>query len=211
MFDRLLMSIRPPTAPFAMPMPNACWPRRGRAHEKWLGPSTSPADLMLRIMNAAMVDSYLELHQRADPATWTAGRKNCCDKARALPRLALDDGHPPVTAHAGRESAKTSAPPFRLDLEAVETWAPAETEPLRHERRAAAGTRQSRDVLEHIERVIHHVDRLERSAETAVQMHFSVQGGRTNDTMETLAALTAIFLPLDLIIGFFGMNSNFCH
>jgi Mg2+ and Co2+ transporter CorA len=37
-------------------------------------------------------------------------------------------------------------------------------------------------------------------------MHFSVQGSRTNDIMRTLTVLTAIFLPLNLITGFFGMN-----
>jgi Mg2+ and Co2+ transporter CorA len=65
---------------------------------------------------------------------------------------------------------------------------------------------RSRDVLEHIERVVHHVRRLEQSAETAVQMHFNAQSNRTNDIMRTLTVLTAIFLPLNLITGFFGMN-----
>ena len=32
------------------------------------------------------------------------------------------------------------------------------------------------------------------------------QGSRTNDIMRTLTVLTAIFLPLNLITGFFGMN-----
>ena len=68
-----------------------------------------------------------------------------------------------------------------------------------------AGLR-SRDVLEHIERVLTHVRRLEHSAEVAVQMHFSALGHRTNDIMRTLTVLTAIFLPLNLITGFFGMN-----
>jgi Mg2+ and Co2+ transporter CorA len=68
---------------------------------------------------------------------------------------------------------------------------------------------RSRDVLEHIERVVHHVRRLEQNAETAVQMHFSAQSNRTNDTMRTLTALTAIFLPLNLIAGIFGMNFEF--
>jgi len=61
-------------------------------------------------------------------------------------------------------------------------------------------------VLEHVERVLGHVRRLEQSAETAVQMHFSALGHRTNDIMRTLTVLTAIFLPLNLITGFFGMN-----
>eukprot|EP01036_Dinobryon_divergens_P045591 gene45591-60935_t len=54
---------------------------------------------------------------------------------------------------------------------------------------------RSRDVLEHIERVVHHVHRLEQNAETAVQMHFSVQGHRANDIMRVLTVLTAVFLP----------------
>jgi len=42
-----------------------------------------------------------------------------------------------------------------------------------------------------------------------VQMHFSVQSNRTNDIMRTLTALTAVFLPLNLIAGIFGMNFEF--
>jgi Mg2+ and Co2+ transporter CorA len=57
--------------------------------------------------------------------------------------------------------------------------------------------------------VVHHVQRLEHSIETAVQMHFSAQGNRTNDIMRTLTVLTAIFLPLNLIAGIFGMNFEF--
>ena len=65
---------------------------------------------------------------------------------------------------------------------------------------------RSRDVLEHVERVLAHVRRLGESAESSVQMHFSALGQRTNDIMRTLTVLTAIFLPLNLITGFFGMN-----
>jgi len=50
------------------------------------------------------------------------------------------------------------------------------------------------------------VRRLETSSESAVQMHFSLQGSRTNAIMRTLTVLTAIFLPLNLITGVFGMN-----
>jgi Mg2+ and Co2+ transporter CorA len=65
---------------------------------------------------------------------------------------------------------------------------------------------RARDVIEHIERVVHHVRRLEQSAESAIQIHFGAQSNRTNSIMRTLTALTAIFLPLNLITGFFGMN-----
>jgi Mg2+ and Co2+ transporter CorA len=65
---------------------------------------------------------------------------------------------------------------------------------------------RARDVMEHIERVMQHARRLEQSAETVVQIHFNAQSNRTNHVMRTLTAVTAIFLPLNLITGFFGMN-----
>ncbi len=37
-------------------------------------------------------------------------------------------------------------------------------------------------------------------------MHFSERHNRTNDIMRALTVLTAIFLPLNLVTGFFGMN-----
>ena len=37
-------------------------------------------------------------------------------------------------------------------------------------------------------------------------MHFAAQSNRTNAIMRTLTVLTAIFLPLNLVTGFFGMN-----
>lgn len=54
--------------------------------------------------------------------------------------------------------------------------------------------------------MLSHVRRLESSSESAVQMHFSLQGSRANEIMRTLTVLTAIFLPLNLITGIFGMN-----
>jgi magnesium transporter len=57
--------------------------------------------------------------------------------------------------------------------------------------------------------VVHHVRQLEQNAETAVQMHFLVQSDRANEIMRTLTVLTAIFLPLNLIAGIFGMNFDF--
>ena len=47
---------------------------------------------------------------------------------------------------------------------------------------------------------------MEQGAEAVVQIHFSAQSHRANDIMRTLTALTAIFLPLNLITGIFGMN-----
>ncbi len=89
-------------------------------------------------------------------------------------------------------------------IDALDEW-PGDADPQATRERELLRVR-SRDVLEHIERVLAHVRRLESSAEAAVQMHFSAQSNRTNDIMRTLTVLTAIFMPLNLITGFFGMN-----
>ena len=89
-------------------------------------------------------------------------------------------------------------------IDALEEWPDAAEAGARREREMLR--LRSRDVVEHIERVLTHVRRLESSAETAVQMHFSAQSHRTNSIMRTLTVLTAIFLPLNLVTGFFGMN-----
>ena len=161
----------------------------------------SPADLMLRIINQ-MVDGYLELR-------------------RELTRQ-LDHWQTELLKPAGRFSNWSSVLDARLALhsldeicedqraavqdwiDSVETWPEVSTPAAQRERDLLMV--RSRDVLEHIERVVHHVRRMEQSAETAVQMHFSAQSHRTNDIMRTLTAVTAIFLPLNLITGFFGMN-----
>jgi Mg2+ and Co2+ transporter CorA len=89
-------------------------------------------------------------------------------------------------------------------LESLNTWTPPTSNALVKEHEILKV--RSRDVLEHIDRVVHHVRRLEQSIETAVQIHFNAQSNRTNETMRTLTSITAIFLPLNLIAAIFGMN-----
>ena len=62
------------------------------------------------------------------------------------------------------------------------------------------------DLMEHILRVLAHARRLEDSIESAVQLHFSAVAHRTNRTMRALTVITAVFMPLTLITGIFGMN-----
>jgi Mg2+ and Co2+ transporter CorA len=50
---------------------------------------------------------------------------------------------------------------------------------------------------------------MEAGAEMAIQIHFSAQSHRTNEIMRVLTALTAVFLPLNFITGFFGMNFEY--
>jgi magnesium transporter len=61
-------------------------------------------------------------------------------------------------------------------------------------------------VMEHISRVLNHARRLESSLESAVQLHFASMSHRTSEIMRTLTVLTALFMPLTLVTGIFGMN-----
>ena len=62
------------------------------------------------------------------------------------------------------------------------------------------------DLREHIERVSMHADSVQRDIEIAVQLHFSSVAHRTNKIVQGLTVLSAIFFPLTLITGIYGMN-----
>ena len=209
-FDRVLVSVHPADCAVREAYASRLLAST-QAHETTDPHSTgargvphSPADMMLRIVSH-MVDGYLDLRRELSRQLdhWQAEllhprtRFNRWD-ALLHARMALhqlealcDDQHTAV------QSWTESLDSWRVAKDAV---AEREHELLKI---------RSRDVLEHIERVVQHVRRLEHNTETAVQMHFNVQGNRTNDIMRTLTALTAIFLPLNLIAGIFGMNFEF--
>lgn len=62
------------------------------------------------------------------------------------------------------------------------------------------------DLVEHINRVLNFSVSQKQEAEALVQLHFSAVAHRTNEIMRVLTVLSAIFLPLGLIAGIFGMN-----
>ena len=204
-FDRVLLTVHP----------SDCSVRDAYASKLMQAASTdvrsmgarfpsNPADLMLRIVNL-MVDGYLALRRELTHQLdhWQAELLN--PKARFANWGALLDAR--LALHQLDEICEDQHSCVQDWIEAIKTWPEADS-PLEARERELLQVR-SRDVLEHIERVVHHVQRLEQSAETAVQMHFSAQSHRTNDIMRTLTALTAIFLPLNLIAAIFGMNFDF--
>lgn len=62
------------------------------------------------------------------------------------------------------------------------------------------------DAKEHVKRVIKLADRLGANTEAAVQLHFSATAHKTNEIITVLTMLSAVFMPLTLITGLFGMN-----
>ena len=165
---------------------------------------TGPADLMLRIINQ-MVDGFLELRRELTHQLDHWQNELIKPRSRFNNWSSLLDAR--LSLHHLDEICEDQRAAIQDWIEALKTWPDGDTPTARREHDLLQV--RSRDVLEHIERVVHHVRRLEQSAETAVQIHFSVQGSRTNDIMRTLTVLTAIFMPLNLITGFFGMNFEF--
>jgi len=161
----------------------------------------SAADLMLRMLNV-MVDNYLEL------------RKVLSTEIDRWQQDLLAPNRHGAEADWGALMSARNALHGLQDLceeqnDAMQEWLDTQREqppPWMTQAELDSLLARARDVVEHIQRVVHHVHRMEQSAETAVQIHFSAVGNRTNDIMRTLTALTAIFLPLNLIAGIFGMN-----
>ena len=163
---------------------------------------TSPADLMLRMINM-MVDSYLELRKDLSSQLdhWQTELLN--------PRSHFTNWS---ALMAARNELHTLEDLCEEQHDAMQEWLDTMREQSATQLKLTSQAEhdglvaRARDVIEHIERVVRHVQRLEQSAESAIQIHFGAQSNRTNDIMRTLTALTAIFLPLNLITGFFGMN-----
>ena len=202
-FDRVLLTVHPTDCQvrefFANRLQNqTASTAEGRASARM---PASPADLMLRMVNF-MVDSYLELRRLLTKQLGELQEQLFGE--RGVPggwRLLLDSRN---ALHLLEDTCEDQRAAIVEWIDALDEWPDEPTSEARRDRELLRV--RSRDVLEHIERVLGHVRRLESSAETAVQMHFSAQSHRTNETMRALTALTALFLPLNLVTGFFGMN-----
>jgi magnesium transporter len=200
-FDRLVLTVHPTDCAvrdsFAARLLNSA---NGVSHQTMQRMPVSPPDLMLRVISQ-MVDGYLNLRRELTRQLdhWQTELIN--PNTRFKNWNALLDAR--LSLHHLDEICEDQRAAIQDWIDALDTVTPSHHTPPRTFELLKV---RSRDVLEHIERVVHHVRRLEQSAETAVQMHFNAQSNRTNEIMRTLTVLTAIFLPLNLITGFFGMN-----
>ncbi|MEK8086618.1 magnesium transporter CorA family protein [Aquabacterium sp. A3] len=210
LFDRVLLTVHPADcsvrsffearlASLAQNDNAPGWRQEGRGSTSRLPPNS--ADLMLRIINH-MVDGYLDLRRLLTRQFGYLQQELLSNRQQFRHWQALLDSR--NTLHLLEDICEDQRSAIQEWLDALADW-PVPTDPHGAREREVLGVR-SRDVQEHIERVLAHVRRLESSAEGAVQMHFSAQGSRTNEIMRTLTVLTAIFLPLNLITGVFGMN-----
>jgi magnesium transporter len=199
-FDRVLLTVHPTDCQVREYFANRLQGQSSEARLAGRMP-TSPADLMLRMVNH-MVDSYLELRRLLTKQLSYLQQELFNPRGHFSNWQMLLDSRNAL--HLLEDTCEDQRAAITEWIDALDEW-PDEPDPAERREREVLRVR-SRDVLEHIERVLGHVRRLESSAETAVQMHFSAQSNRTNSIMRTLTVLTAIFLPLNLVTGFFGMN-----
>jgi Mg2+ and Co2+ transporter CorA len=213
LFDRLLISVHPTdddTAQVAAtrfiaqskpPDPIQNIANDSHSLGRWRPPS-SAADLMLRMINS-VVDRYLDVRKDLTKGLelWQA--------ELLKPNPQINDWQALIEV---RNQLHMLEDLCEEQHDAVSEWLDAMHEHLPGELEASERDylfARANDVIEHISRVVHHVRRLEQSAESSVQIYFGAQSHRTNNIMRTLTALTAVFLPLNLITGFFGMNFEF--
>ena len=209
-FDRVLLSVHPADCAVREAYASRLLASTQDLDDKDLrstgarGVPNSPADMMLRIVSQ-MVDSYLDLRRELSRQLdhWQA--ELLSPRTRVTRWVALLQAR--LALHQIEALCDDQRTAVQAWTESLNNWRISPESAAEHEHELLKI--RSRDVVEHIDRVVQHVRRLEHNTETSVQMHFSVQGNRTNDTMRTLTALTAIFLPLNLIAGIFGMNFEF--
>ena len=203
-FDRVVLTVHPAGCTVLEQYATRLLSSHGGGRTAGAHRPSSPADLMLRVVNQ-MVDGYLELRRELTRQLDHWQTELLHPKTRFTNWGSLLDAR--IALHHLDDICEDQRSAVLDWIESLASWEPDDE---------SGGQRslellrvRSRDVLEHIERVVHHVRRLEQNAETAVQMHFSAQSNRANDIMRTLTVLTAIFLPLNLIAGIFGMNFDF--
>ena len=65
------------------------------------------------------------------------------------------------------------------------------------------------DLVSHVERIQKYTARLNTAIQSAIDLHFSAISNQTNENMRILAIITAVFAPLTLLTGVYGMNFEF--
>jgi magnesium transporter len=151
----------------------------------------SPLDLAHQILDA-MVDRFLAVRDPLDTHV------NQMQDDLLDPDNGINDWRMLLQ---GRRQVRRLEALCTNQLEAVDAFKRGTCKPWAREQAV-----RFRDLTEHINRVLSHASNLERDLEAAVQLHFAVATERTNRVVQTLTVISAIFFPLTLITGLYGMN-----
>lgn len=187
MFERVLVTVRASD--------NVSFERvRAKLCDGRVKPPPTPL-LLTHLILDTMVDRYLKIRDVMD-RRFTELQDELLD-----PKRAMSDWR---ALMQGRREARRLEALAESQLEALDAW-----------RRNTRGDWKQRDevrirdLVEHINRVLVHASGQERDLESAVQLHFASVSHRTNKVVQGLTVLSAIFFPLTLITGIYGMNFEY--
>lgn len=183
-FDRLLVTVRAPDSRSVAQVKNRLLAVPAKAPQ-------SPDDLMHRLLSA-MVDHYLDLRQ---PLTQRLDR---WQRALLDPRKPFSDW---MRLLEGRNDLRRLQNLCEEQRDAVQEWRDFRLPEIDERLQIRFA-----DLVEHIDRVQAHARYTEQQAESAVQLYFAANAHRTAEIMRLLTLITAVFMPLTLIAGIFGMN-----
>lgn len=201
LMERALVTVRPERSRTLQAFRSRLMEQRPRSDNGGYGarlPASAP-ELALRLLNA-MVDQYLALR---DPLT---GQIDRWQRALLSPRSRFNNWSALLEARQELRKLDQLCEGQRDAIQELREYVADEmTTDIDGHARDLLLVRAN-DVMEHISRVLVHAQRLEAGLESAVQLHFSAMAHRTSEVMRILTVITALFMPLTLITGIFGMN-----
>lgn len=186
-FERMLLTVGPPDSRSVAQVKTRYVGVPGKCPQ-------NPDELMHRLLSA-MVDSYLDFRQSLSE------RLDGWQRALLDPRRPFRDWYRLLEQ---RTELRRLMHLCEEQLDAITEW--------RDDRLTTMSERlqvRFSDLIEHIERVKEHARLTEQQAESAVQLYFAATTTRTNEIIRLLTLITAIFMPLNLITGIYGMNFDF--
>lgn len=201
LMERALVTVRPERSRTLQAFRNRLLEHKPRTDNGLYGARlpASPPELALRLLNA-MVDQYLALR---DPLT---GQIDRWQRALLSPRSRFNNWGALLDARLELRKLDQLCEGQRDAVQELRDYLVDEMSGTTDDRAKDLLLVRANDVMEHVTRVLTHAQRLEAGIESAVQIHFSAMAHRTSEVMRILTVITALFMPLTLITGIFGMN-----
>ncbi|MDN5874784.1 MAG: magnesium transporter CorA family protein [Sinobacteraceae bacterium] len=183
-FDRLLVTVRDPDAPVIQQVLHRYETQPNRLPRSAVGLAYSLVD--------TMVDRFLAVRDH-----FTRQIEDLQDGM-----LDAQDGNTDwrTMMHA-RRAARRLAGLSEDQWETIDNW----RRNSRFEWDEAISVRL-RDLAEHITRIRDLASNLERDLDNAMQLNFAILSQRQNEIMKIFTVISAVFLPLMLLTGIWGMN-----
>ncbi|MCG6861022.1 MAG: magnesium transporter CorA family protein [Chromatiaceae bacterium] len=179
-----VVSVRPPGDPLF-----------AKLHQRFLASKrkspTSPAMLFYLLLD--QVTNALLAHRESTSELLTQWQERLLD-----PDHKFDDWQPLMGLRGGLRRLEAI---IEAQMDAVDEWREQTSSPLD----ASLAVRYN-DLQEHLRRVYHHAVVVQQDIDALVQIYFSASAQRTNEILRFLTILSAVFLPLNLLAGLFGMN-----